>query len=135
MKNKLLLLFLLPFLAVAQTEDNVETVRISKNKSFVYRGVNQEVANWFVYIDESGVFYLVNLQLPDSEVEAWCRLRKNSQNIYKGTKDAGAYQTLVLEKENDPGQTLRFYVQTHNSKSLQLVSMDDSKPYTFESIK
>lgn len=135
MKNKLLLLLLLPFFVAAQPEEAVETVRISKNKSFVYRGINQEVVNWFVYIDENGIFYLVNVQLPDSEIEAWCRLRKNSQNIYKGTKDNGAYQTLVLEKENDPGQTLRFYVQTHNSKILQLISMDDSKPYNFESIK
>gem|GEM_PF-2615204 len=135
MKNKLLLLLLLPLFASAQPEEAVETVRISKNKSFVYRGINQEVVNWFVYIDENGIFYLVNVQLPDSEIEAWCRLRKNSQNIYKGTKDNGVYQTLVLEKENDPGQTLRFYVQTHNSKMLQLISMDDSKPYNFESIK
>jgi hypothetical protein len=134
-KNKLLLLFLFPFLLSAQPPEQVETVRISKNQSFVYKGINQEVRDWFVYVDESGVFYLVNLQLPDVEVEAWCRLRKNSQNIYKGKVNEGAYKTLVLEKENDPGQTLRFYLKTHDSKTLELVSMDDSTPYSFKSIK
>lgn len=54
-------LFLLSFLVSdLYAQDTVETIRLSKHKTKLYRGIGQELQDWYVFVDQSGTWYMAN---------------------------------------------------------------------------
>ncbi len=131
MRITILLLFILPFSVFAQ---EVETVKISKTETWLFRGQNQEIRDCYVYVDGNGVFFLASLNIQQSEVNAWFEQRKDSQNIYKGFLQDGQYKTLTLTKENEPGLPISFYFERKEKSEIQLVSLEDGRIYIFKLI-
>lgn len=107
-----------------------ETIQLKKNKATLYQGVENEISNWYLYIEDD-FCYLANLELPPSEIITWFEQRKNSQNIFKGEVQFQQYQTLILMKENEPDVKLNFYLEIQDKNTVKLTNMDDTKVYTF----
>lgn len=107
------------------------TIVLKKGQTQLYQGVNQEVQNWYLFIDSDQMCYLANLFIPAEELEAWFLARKDSQSIFKGAIENGMYPTLILSKENDPETILKFYVKRQEDGSLTLSSIEDASIYVF----
>lgn len=132
---KLFIYMFLAFLPFAGWgQDEVETVRLEKRQSQLFRGQEQYMRNCYIYIDKEGIFYLVTLSIPPAEVREWFEKRRDSQNIYKGILNNGQYKTLEMVKENEPGISISFYYERKEKTAFQLVSMDDGKAYNFQLI-
>jgi hypothetical protein len=96
-------------------QEKIETVKIAKNESFLFRGQGQEISNGYLYVDEDGFFYFVVLTISQTEVLNWFQQRKDSQNVYKGILQNGQYKTLALALENEPGEPIDFYFEKNAS--------------------
>lgn len=135
MKN----LFLFIFLGLSSfnlfSQEKIETVKIAKSESFLFRGLGQEISNGYLYIDQEGYFYFVVLTITQSEVLQWFEKRKDSQNVYKGMLQNGQYKTLALTRENEPGEPLVFYFEKKEKEMIQLISLEDGKIYDFTLIQ
>jgi hypothetical protein len=116
-------------------QEKIETVKIAKNESFLFRGQGQEISNGYLYVDEDGFFYFVVLSISQTEVLNWFQQRKDSQNVYKGILQNGQYKTLALARENEPGEPIVFYFEKKDKESIQLISLDDGKIYDFKMIQ
>jgi hypothetical protein len=116
-------------------QEKIETVKIAKNESFLFRGQGQEISNGYLYVDEDGFFYFVVLTISQTEVLNWFQQRKDSQNVYKGILQNGQYKTLALTRENEPGEPIVFYFEKKDKESIQLISLDDGKIYDFKMIQ
>jgi hypothetical protein len=116
-------------------QEKIETVKIAKNESFLFRGQGQEISNGYLYVDEDGFFYFVVLTISQTEVLNWFQQRKDSQNVYKGILQNGQYKTLALARENEPGEPIVFYFEKKDKESIQLISLDDGKIYDFKMIQ
>lgn len=132
MRITILFLFLFPLLAMSQ---EVETVKISKSETWLFRGQSQEIRSCYIYVDREGVFFMATPNIHQSEVSNWFELRKDSQNIYKGLLQNGQYKTLTLTKENEPGMLLSFYFERKEKTEIQLVSLEDGRVYIFKAIQ
>jgi len=129
------LFFTVVLVAFQCQSQGIETVKIAKEKSLLFRGVSQEIRDYYLYCDEQGVFYLASLKIAQNEIENWFITRKDSQNIYKGILQAGQYKTLDLTKANEPGIPLNFYFETKEENLIELISIDDGKLYQFKQIE
>lgn len=132
---------LLPFLFLITvisingfSQEKIETVKIAKNESFLFRGQGQEINNGYLYVDEEGYFYFVVLTISQSDVLKWFEQRKDSQNVYKGILQNGQYKTLTLSRENEPSEQLVFYFERKEKDLIELISLDDGKIYDFKQI-
>ena len=111
----------------------IEHIHVAKKKNTkLYAGSQQEVADWFIYIDENKKWYLANLTLPKNEVNDWFIKRKNSNNIFKGVLENGMYPTLRFSKENEVNVVLNFYVKFEKNDRIILTSVDDGNNYLFD---
>lgn len=111
----------------------METIHLSKKvPTVLYVGMQQEVADWYLFIDEDKVWHLANLTIPQAEVQVWFEKRKDSQNILKGVLEKGSYQTISLKRENEVNVELNFYVKFEANGHLVLTSIEDGKNYHFE---
>jgi hypothetical protein len=110
----------------------VETIKIKKQKNLLFKGADQKIQDWYLFYDNDSTFYMANLKIDISEVENWFEKRKNSQNIYKGRMNYGRYETMTLAKENEPMNDLRFYVKRDKIGVIELISMDDGFIYIFQ---
>lgn len=117
------------------SQEKIETVKIAKSESFLFRGLGQEISNGYLYVDEEGYFYFVVLTINQTEVLKWFEQRKDSQNVYKGMLQNGQYKTLTLTRENEPGEPLVFYFEKKEKEMIQLISLDDGKIYDFTLIQ
>ena len=120
----LLLCLLLTWFSVAQ---EVETVHLKKGETFLFKGISQEIRDWYVYIDEAQNYYLANLLIETSEVNQWFVQRKDSQNIYKGIPEIGQYKTISFAKENEPGASLTFYFERKKQDEIELIVQVNGK--------
>jgi hypothetical protein len=116
------------------SQEKVETVKIAKNESYLYRGQGQEISNGYLYVDEEGYFYFVILTISQSEVLKWFEQRKDSQNVYRGILQNGQYKTLTLARENEPGESMMFYFEKKQKDWIELISMEDGKIYDFKQV-
>ena len=131
MKLILLLLLIVPSIVFSQ----VESVKIDKPQTYLFRGEGQEMRNCYLYIDSEGIYYLVNLTtVAQSEVAQWFEKRKNSQNIYKGTVESGQYKTLSLVKDDEQGASISFYYERKERSEIQLISLQDGRIFIFKLI-
>jgi hypothetical protein len=132
-------LFLFIFLGLSAfnlfSQEKIETVKIAKSESLLFRGIGQEISNGYLYVDEDGYFYFVMLTINQSEVLKWFKQRKDSQNVYKGMLQNGQYKTLALTRENEPGEPIVFYFEKREKEMIQLISLDDGKIYDFTLIQ
>lgn len=117
------------------SQEKIETVKIAKNQSFLYRGQGQEINNGYLYIDEEGYFYFVVLTISQTEVLKWFEQRRDSQNVYKGMLQNAQYKTLSLSRENEPGEPIVFYFEKKDKEWIQLISLDDGEIYDFKLIQ
>lgn len=117
------------------SQEKIETVKIAKSESFLFRGLGQEISNGYLYVDEEGYFYFVVLTINQTEVLKWFEQRKDSQNVYKGMLQNGQYKTLTLTRENEPGEPLVFYFEKKEKEMIQLISLDDGKIFDFTLIQ
>lgn len=115
-------------------QDTVETVRLSKHKTKLYRGLGQELQDWYVFVDQSGTWYMANLFIPKEEINSWFESKKDSQNILKGILNAQGVKTLMLMRENEPENAMRFYVETNPNMELVLIQIESNQAYVFEEI-
>jgi hypothetical protein len=113
------------------SQGNIETVKIAKNESFLFRGQGQEIKDGYLYLDQEGYFYFVVLTISQSDVLNWFEQRKDSQNVYKGMLQNGQYKTLSLSRENEPGEPIVFYFEKKEKEMIQLISLEDGKIYDF----
>ncbi len=128
-------LFLTGFLSInGFSQEKIETVKIAKNESFLFRGQGQEINNGYLYVDQQGYFYFVVLTISQSDVFKWFEQRKDSQNVYKGILQNGQYKTLTLVRENEPGEQMVFYFEKKEKDIIELISLDDGKIYDFKQI-
>jgi hypothetical protein len=128
-------IFIIGFLSInGFSQEKIETVKIAKNESFLFRGQGQEIQNGYLYVDEEGYFYFVVLTISQSEVLKWFEQRKDSQNVYKGILQNGQYKTLTLVRENEPGEQMVFYFEKKENDLIELISLDDGKIYDFKQI-
>lgn len=128
-------IFIIGFLSInGFSQEKIETVKIAKNESFLFRGQGQEIQNGYLYVDEEGYFYFVVLTISQSEVLKWFEQRKDSQNVYKGILQNGQYKTLTLSRENEPGEQMVFYFEKKENDLIELISLDDGKIYDFKQI-
>ncbi len=133
--KSLQLIFIIGFLSInGFSQEKIETVKIAKNESFLFRGQGQEIQNGYLYVDEEGYFYFVVLTISQSEVLKWFEQRKDSQNVYKGILQNGQYKTLTLVRENEPGEQMVFYFEKKENDLIELISLDDGKIYDFKQI-
>lgn len=119
----------------SQTKDTsvVDVVKVKKKVNFVlYQGVLKETENWFVVIDSDQTYYLLNLNMTEDEVIDWFKRFKNSQNIYKAIIQNYTYPTLSFEKENEPGERLRFYLLNNKDGELKLSQIETNTIYLFK---
>lgn len=131
----IILLNLMVFLSFQCNSQVVETVKIAKEKTFLFKGVSQEIRDYYLYRDEQGIYYLASLKIAQSEVENWFISRKDSQNIYKGILQDGQYKILDLTKENEPGIPLNFYFEMKEGNLVELISIEDGKLYQFSKLQ
>lgn len=117
------------------SQENIETVKIAKNESFLFRGQGQEIKDGYLYVDQEGYFYFVVLIISQTDVLKWFEQRKDSQNVYKGMLQNGQYKTLTLVRENEPGEPIAFYFEKKDKELIQLISLDDGKIYDFKLIQ
>lgn len=116
-------------------QDEVETVRLVKQQEVVYRGVEQEIRDWYVYMDAGGVVLLANLSIPAQEVAAWFEKRKDSQSLYRGRITGLGIQTLVLRRNESVEDQLTFYVREKGGQQVVFQSMEDGIVYTFNRVE
>lgn len=132
-------LFLFIFLGLSAfnlfSQEKIETVKIAKSESLLFRGIGQEISNGYLYVDEEGYFYFVMLTINQSEVLKWFEQRKDSQNVYRGMLQNGQYKTLALTRENEPSEPIVFYFEKREKEIIQLISLDDGKIYDFTLIQ
>ncbi|MES2587683.1 MAG: hypothetical protein V4622_01810 [Bacteroidota bacterium] len=131
MNKHFLLVFFALFLNFQIFSQEVQTIVIKKEKTLLFQGVNEEVVNWYFFIDSDSLCYLANLTIPFEEIENWFISRKNSNNIFKGKIDLGQYSTLTLTKDNDQETSMNFYVEYESESKLFLVSIEDGLVYEF----
>ncbi len=130
--NKIILfLFFGLFFQMKVFSQEVQTITISKEKTQIFQGVNEELVNWYFFIDSDSLCYLANLTIPYDEIENWFITRKNSNNIFKGKIDLSQYSTLTLTKDNDQQTSMNFYVEYESKIKLFLVSIEDGLVYEF----
>jgi hypothetical protein len=113
------------------SQGNIETVKIAKNESFLFRGQGQEIKDGYLYLDQEGYFYFVVLTISETDVLNWFEQRKDSQNVYKGMLQNGQYKTLSLSRENEPSEPIVFYFEKKEKEMIQLISLEDGKIYDF----
>jgi hypothetical protein len=123
-------LFTILFSAFFYSQE-VETINLSKSKSELFRGVNEDITNWYLYFDNE-FCYLANLELNESDVKNWFEKRKNSQNIFKGKISEQQYKTILFEKENEPETKMNFYIEIQGKDKLILTNIDDTRVYIFD---
>lgn len=128
--NKLFLFFIsISFFSYGQEE--VETIQLSKQENYVFQGSDQEIKDWYLYLDQSGIVFLANLSIPPKEVQAWFEKRKDSQTMYRGRINGLGIKTLILNRADDIESQLSFYVKLKAKDRIVLESMSDAITYTF----
>lgn len=113
------------------SQEDVETVKIRKSTAHLYKGIEETVQNVYIYIDQEGTFYLVNLDLPTAEARSWFEKRKDSQNILKAKMEMQQYQTLRFIKDIEPGTSVSFYLEKKDKNMFQLTTIEDNQVFTF----
>lgn len=132
MIQKILFLILLGFFSFhAFSQEEVETVKIRKSNTYLYKGIEESVQQVYIYIDQEGTFYLVNLDMPTAEVRSWFEKRKDSQNILKAKMEMQQYQTLRFMKDNEPESSVSFYLEKKDKNMFQLTTIEDNQVFTF----
>ena len=132
MIQKILFVILLGFFSFpAFSQEEVETVKIRKSNAYLYKGIEESVQQVYIYIDQEGTFYLVNLDLPTAEARSWFEKRKDSQNILKAKMEMQQYQTLRFIKDNEPGASVSFYLEKKEKNMFQLTTIEDNQVFTF----
>lgn len=114
------------------SQEEVETVKIRKSNTYLYKGIEETVQNVYIYIDAEGTFFLVNLDLSIAEARNWFEKRKDSQNIFKAKMEMQQYQTLRFVKDNEPEASISFYLEKKEKNMFQLTTIEENQVYTFQ---
>lgn len=134
MKNSILVLFFLFFVGSFNAQqDTIQTIKITKSKTKLYKGEATEISNWYFYIDEENYCYLANLDIPVSKINAWFAQRKNSENLFKSTQQIENNNSIFLVKKNEPDVVLEFNL-TFENENVKLKSTIDQTIYIFSKI-
>lgn len=133
MRNSLLVIFLCFANIFFCQKDSLTTFKISKAKSFLYRGETEDIQSWYLFIDEEGYAYLANIELLEEEIYPWFLKRKNSDNIFKSLAIFDKNLSLFLSKKNEPDVVLEFLIE-QNETSIKLRSSLDETNYIFHKI-
>lgn len=141
-KNKIFVfyLFLMSFNIFSQEK---ETIIIKKENYHLYQGVLSETKSWYLLVDFEN-YYLANIDKPNDEVFDWFMKFKDSQNIYKYNSNpsntsieigGNQLKTIHFKKENEPTDSLSFYIEKPYKDSIILISLADNSIYKFQLIK
>ena len=118
-----------------------ETVIIKKTDFLLYRGVLAETKSWYLLIDKDNNYFLANIEKSNDEVYEWFIRFKDSQNIYKSNAISAdslskngnnQISTLHFKKENEPSETLSFYIEKPLKDSIILISISDNTIFKFQ---
>lgn len=139
MKIKIIIALLLLSYPVFSQEK--ETVIIKKTDFLLYRGVLAETKSWYLLIDKDNNYFLANIEKSNDEVYEWFIRFKDSQNIYKSNAISAdslskngnnQISTLHFKKENEPSETLSFYIEKPLKDSIILISISDNTIFKFQ---
>ncbi|MFN5417354.1 MAG: hypothetical protein ACK5B9_09880 [Flavobacteriia bacterium] len=133
MKNSFIIIFLCFSSYFLAQKDSLTTFKISKAKSFLYRGETEDIHSWYFFIDEEGFAYLANVELLEEEIYAWFLKRKNSDNIFKSHQFFDKNFNLFMSKKNEPDVVLEFNIE-QTETSIKLRSTVDETIYIFYKI-
>ncbi len=118
-----------------------ETVIIKKTDLSLYQGILAETKSWYLLVDSDYNYYLANIDKPSDEVYDWFLRFKDSQNIYKSNaltnsdsikKGSNQLSTIHFKKENEPSETMSFYIEKPNKDSIILISILDNTIFKFQ---
>ena len=129
-----ILFSLCAFRSIAQ--EKVETIVLKKNSDVIYQGISQEIRNWYICIDQNGIWYMASIVGVESSIEFWFSQRKDSQNILKG-EESGIldYSTVSFLRENDLESNLVFYINLKTNQELNLTLLETGEIFVFHRIK
>lgn len=130
MKNSFIIIFLCFSSYFLAQKDSLTTFKISKAKSFLYRGETEDIQSWYFFIDEEGYAYLANVELLEDEIYPWFLKRKNSDNIFKSHHIFDKNINIFLSKKNEPDVVLEFNIE-QTETSIKLTSTLDETKYIF----
>lgn len=134
MKNNILLLFFLIFIGSLQAQkDTIQTIKISKSTTKLYKGEGTEISNWYFYMDEENYAYLANLDIPVTQISNWFQQRKNSDNLFKSNQSVKDKTSIFLIKKNEPDVILEFNL-TFEGNNVKLISTIDQTIYVFSKL-
>lgn len=128
------LFFLCAFRSIAQEE--VETIVLKKNSDVIYQGISQDTRNWYICIDQNGIWYMASIVGSDSSIEFWFSQRKDSQNILKG-EESGTLDssTVSFFRENDLESNMVFYINLKTKQELNLTLLETGEIFIFHQIE
>jgi hypothetical protein len=131
MKIKLIFLFFaMIFFNQNLSAQEVESIVLKKEQTLLYKGLNQEVMDWYVFMEDS-IILLSNLTIAQDEIENWFKIRKDSDNIFRGNIMGNQFKTITFIKRNDEETSLSFYLNFEGKDKLILTSIDDGLVYIF----
>jgi hypothetical protein len=129
--NIIFLLFFSCFFSLGLYAQELEKIVIKKEKTFLYRGVNQEVSDWYLHFGKDSIVLLANLTIPQDEIENWFEIRKDSDNIFRGKITENQFQTITFIKRNDQETSMSFYLNFEEKDRLILTSIEHQISYNF----
>lgn len=134
MKNSILVLFFLFFTGSFNAQqDTIQTIKVSKSKTKLYKGETTEISNWYFFIDEENYCYLANLDIPITQINAWFLQRKNSENLFKSMQQIENNSSVFLVKKNESDVVLEFNL-TFENENVKLKSTIDQTIYIFSKL-
>lgn len=132
--NKILILLPL-FCFHFQSFSQTDTIHIAKKIEGVYRCVDEDARQWYIYGYDGNQFILANLKIPEKETLDWFRRYQNSQNLYKGSFSfQGAKKVLVLRKHDQTDDTITFEIVDLKPDQIILKELVNKTVFVFEKI-
>ena len=122
------------FRTLAQEE--IETIVLQKNNAVIYQGISQETRDWYICIDQKGIWFMASIVRADISIDKWFSLRKDSQNILKG-EESGVldYGTVSFYRENDLESNMVFYINKKTKNELNLTLLETGEVFVFQKIE
>lgn len=133
MKTRLIffLFVTLSFLSFSQTD----TVRIQKIDYAIFHCTDVIASDWYLIRENNDEYILINVELPESEIDEWYQKFKNSQNFYRATLHVNTGVNILNFKKLDQlDDQIRFELISSISNYLELMPFNSKEVYGFQLI-
>ncbi|MBI2257724.1 MAG: hypothetical protein HYU67_02370 [Flavobacteriia bacterium] len=133
MKNKIIILLLFCIFIPFVHSQNRDTIQLFKDKKQVFKGVQEEIKNWYIYINGDKLL-LSEIHEEENEIKSWFEKRCDSQNLFQHIGYFRQNDTLFLKKANDSETIIPLILHKINKDSLVVYQTDLKEQYYFKKI-